>query len=225
MTTTHCVLVRHGETDWNRERRLQGHRDIALNERGLWQAEAAARRLSERLGLELKDVRPAVGVPVLMTSDLLRCRQTAAAIAAALGLPLNLEPRLREHDYGIFEGCTPADIERDFPDRAARWWARDPDLELGHGESLRQFAGRVEGALEELALAHLGRTLIVVTHGGVLDVAYRMARGLPLSAPRQGELANASLNTMRWHGGRFEILEWGDVSHWRRAPSEQDMPP
>jgi len=104
--------------------------------------------------------------------------------------------------------------------RAARWQARDPDLEIEGGESLRVFARRVEDALASLAAAHSGRTLVIVTHGGVLDVAYRIARGLALEAPRDFEIANASLNRLRFEGGRFSIVEWGEVSHWRDALDE-----
>ncbi len=211
------VLVRHGETAWNRDRRIQGQLDTPLNDEGLRQARAAARRLA----IDARRARADGAAPIaLVTSDLLRCRQTAEPIAAALGVEPSFDARLRERHFGVFQGRTFTEILRDDATRAARWQARDPDLEVEGGESLRVFARRAEDALASLAAAHAGRTLVVVTHGGVLDVAHRLARGLPLEAPRDFEIANASLNRLRFDGVRFELVAWGDVSHWQGALDE-----
>lgn len=213
------VLVRHGETAWNRDRRIQGQLDTPLNDEGRRQARAAAARLAAdaRDGRDGRDTRAA---HALVTSDLMRCRQTAEPIAAALGIEAVPDPRLRERHFGVFQGRTWGEILREDADRAARWQARDPDLEVEGGETLRAFARRVEEALASLAAAHLGRTLVVVTHGGVLDVAHRLARGLPLEAPRDFEIANASLNRLRWEDDRLSMVAWGEVSHWRGALDE-----
>lgn len=214
---TELVLVRHGETAWNRDRRIQGHLDTPLNDEGLRQARAAARRLAA----DARRTRAAgEAPPALVASDLQRCRQTAEPIAAALGVEPSFDARLRERNFGVFQGRTYAEILRDDAARAARWQARDPDLEIEGGESLRVFARRVEDALASLAAAHAGRTLVVVTHGGVLDVVNRLARGLALEAPRDFEIANASLNRLRFDGDRFALVAWGEVSHWRDALDE-----
>ncbi len=210
------VLVRHGETAWNRDRRIQGQLDTALNDEGLRQARAVARRLAA----DARRDGAGGASPALVSSDLLRCRQTAEPIAASLGVPLGLDPALRERHFGVYQGRTWTQILSDDADRAERWRARDPDLEVEGGESLRAFARRVGDALATLGAAHRGRTLVVVTHGGVLDVAHRLARGLPLEAPRDFEIANASLNRLRFDGERFEMIGWGDVSHWRDALDE-----
>ena len=210
------VLVRHGETAWNRDRRIQGQLDTPLNAEGVRQARAAARRLAA----DARRAGAGASPPVLVSSDLLRCRQTAEPIAAALDVGLGLDARLRERHFGVFQGRTWPEILRDDADRAAGWLARDPDLEVEGGESLRAFARRAGDALATLAAAHRGRTLIVVTHGGVLDVAHRLARALPLEAARDFEIANASLNRLRFDGERFAIVQWGDVSHWREALDE-----
>ena len=220
MPATDLILLRHGETAWNRERRIQGQLDTPLHDEGVRQARAAARRLDaerDRWGLA-----PAVGAPLpaMVSSDLLRCRQTAEPIAAALGLDVALDPRLRERHFGIFQGQTYPDLKRDDPERYERWMHRDPDFDIDGGESLRTFARRIEAVLVDLATAHPGRTVVVVTHGGVLDVANRLCRGLALNAPRDFDIPNAGLNRLRFDGARFGLLTWGDVGHWQDALDE-----
>lgn len=212
--TTDLILLRHGETAWNRERRIQGQLDTPLNDEGLRQARAAARRLAAEASHWALDDPRAQGRPVMLSSDLTRCRQTAEPIASALGLDFALDARLRERAYGVFEGRTWPEIRRDDAERFDRWQSRDPDFDAGGGESLRRFAARVEGTLFDLAVRHRGRTLVLVTHGGVLDVVNRLCRGLTLEAPRDFEIPNASLNRIRFDGERFELRVWGDVAHW-----------
>ncbi|HLT28030.1 MAG TPA: histidine phosphatase family protein [Zeimonas sp.] len=198
--------MRHGVTAWNRERRFQGQLDTPLDEQGLEQARRTGRRLA------------AWPLAAVYTSDLLRARQTAEAIAAPHGLALRIEPRLRERHYGRFEGRTYAEIERIDADAYRRWRAREPDFELpGGGETLRGLYGRVEAALLELSRRHRGETIAVVTHGGVLDCAFRVATGLAIDAPRTHELLNASLNRIVWHGEAFTLLEWADAAHLHDA--------
>jgi 2,3-bisphosphoglycerate-dependent phosphoglycerate mutase len=211
---TELILIRHGETAWNRERRIQGQLDTPLNDEGRRQALAAAERLAGERGRYLLD--SAAGARIV-SSDLMRCRHTAEAIAAATGLPLSVDARLRERGYGMFEGRTYPEVQRDMAEAFQRWLSRDPDFDVEGGESLRSFHLRVDAVLRELAQAAEGRTLVVVTHGGVLDIAYRVCRGLELTAPRDFELLNASLNRISWDGSRFDVVEWGDVSHWRPA--------
>ena len=220
MTDTDLILLRHGETDWNRERRVQGQLDTPLNAEGRRQALAAARHLSDRAAeyrLAQEAGRPRA---VLITSDLQRCRETAAPIATATGLVAEPDVRLRERGYGVFEGRTLPEAQRELGAQFERWLARDPDFDVGGGESLRSFQRRVEDALRDLVERHAGQTLLIVTHGGVLDIVNRMARSVPLEAPRDFEIPNASLNRLRHRGGRFEILQWGAVSHWRDALDE-----
>jgi probable phosphoglycerate mutase len=203
---TTLILVRHGVTDWNQARRFQGQIDIPLNEEGRRQAELTGRRFREE--------RPPQPVAAVLSSDLSRAVQTAEPIARTLGLKLEQDPSLRERHYGAFEGLTPDEIVRDHEQAWHRWKAREPDFVLpGGGESLRGFSRRVEGALLALAERFPAATVIAVVHGGVLDCAYRLAAGLPLDAPRQYELLNASLNSIGCAAGRFELLDWADVRH------------
>lgn len=196
------VLVRHGVTTWNKARRFQGRIDVPLDTEGHRQARLAARRLS--------------GEPVaaVYASDLARAWQTGEAIARELGLPLRPEPGLRERHYGAFEGRTFDEIRSDLPEDHARWQARDLHFTPGgSGESLAQLHARVLDALLGLASRHPGETVVAVTHGGVLDCAYRIATGLPLDAPRAHDLLNASLNRIAWDGETFRLIGWADVAH------------
>ncbi len=209
---TGVILIRHGVTAWNRQRRFQGSIDIPLEPEGHAEAEQAAVRLGE-----LASTRP---VSAIYCSALSRARQTAEPIARELGLSLAVEPGLGERHYGAFEGLTPAELERDWTDEFRRWREREPDFGLpGGGESLRAFYERVNRALEALAMRHPGERVVAVTHGGVLDCAYRLASQIDLSAVRRHDLLNASLNTIVRGPDGWRVHDWGDVSHLRPSGS------
>ncbi|MFC5551156.1 histidine phosphatase family protein [Massilia aerilata] len=203
------ILIRHGETAWNAERRLQGHLDIALNAEG----ERQARLLAEALAPEHIDL--------IVSSDLGRARQTAQAVATPRNMPVMLEPGLRERCYGGFEGLLYSEIERRFPAEFAAWQARDVDAILpsgkNRGETFRAFYTRSTDAILALAAAHPGKDIAMVAHGGVLECAYRMALGLPLETPRDFKVYNASINRFRLEEGRLALESWGEVAHLRPA--------
>ncbi|MCM5572423.1 histidine phosphatase family protein [Burkholderiaceae bacterium FT117] len=207
---TTIVLVRHGVTDWNRERRFQGQIDIPLNEEGRRQAELTGRRIASDPHRHR--------IAAVHTSDLSRAAQTAEPIARALGLPMLSDPALRERHYGAFEGRTHDELERDQAEAWQRWRSREPDFALpGGGESLREFHARVERALLGLAARYPSATVVAVAHGGVLDCAFRIAAGLPLDAPRGHDLLNASLNRIAFDGEGFRLVDWADVAHLEEA--------
>lgn len=208
------VLVRHGVTAWNLDRRFQGQLDTPLAEAGLAQAVKTSLRLADW------------PIAAVYASDLLRARQTAEPIAARLGLPLRLEPRLRERHYGLFEGMTYEEIARGHAEAYRRWREREPAYALpGGGESLLDLHARVEPALRELALRHAGRSVVAVTHGGVLDCAYRIATGLAIDAPRTHDLLNASLNRIAWDGTRFRLVGWADAAHLAESLDDVESRP
>lgn len=210
---TELVLVRHGETAWNRARRIQGHIDIELNDVGHRQARRAGRRLATE------------PIAAIISSDLLRARQTADAIAQACRLPIEIDARLRERAFGAFEGRGHAELQRDCAADYARWRSREPDFALpGGGESLAGFQQRVEQVLHEITERHAGARVVVVTHGGVLDAAYRIGSGLAITAPRTVDLLNASLNRLRRVQGRFELAGWADVAHLAETLDDIDPP-
>jgi probable phosphoglycerate mutase len=206
---TELVLIRHGETDMNRELRFQGHVDVALNALGLEQA----RRLAARLVGEKADA--------LYASDLLRARQTAQPIAASLALQAVAEKGLREQSFGRIDGMRVDDIKEQHPEAWERWTRFEQDFAMPGGESTRQFHQRVMEAVYRLAMANAGKTLVLVTHGGVLDMIYRTARSLGLDGPRQSEIPNAGLNRIRVRKeGAIDILHWADTRHLADLPPQ-----
>jgi probable phosphoglycerate mutase len=198
---TRIVAVRHGETVWNAEMRMQGQLDTALSERGRRQAARAAQALAGE------------GIEAIVASDLVRAYDTAATIAAVLGLPIKTDTGLRERSFGIFEGHTYAEIDARWPDEAARWRRHEPAFEPEGGESLIAFNDRAVAAATRIAAAARGRTTLVVSHGGVLDCLYRAASGLALGAPRSWELGNAAINRLLYTGERFTLVGWSDTAH------------
>jgi probable phosphoglycerate mutase len=209
---TELILIRHGETDWNRELRFQGQVDVPLNAVGHEQA----RRLGVRLAGE--------AVNLLVCSDLIRTRQTALPISQQSLHPLKreavLNSALREQNFGVIDGMRVEDIKARHPDTWAQWIKFQSDFAFAGGETTQQFHSRVMAAVRALALTHAQQTLVVVTHGGVLDMIYRTARDLPLSGPRQSEIPNAGLNRVRIEGDAIEIIAWADTQHLADMPAQ-----
>jgi len=205
---TELILIRHGETDWNRELRFQGQVDVGLNAIGLEQA----RRLAARMAAE--------SAHALYASDLIRAQQTAQPIGATLDLGAVGEPGLREQSFGQVDGMRVDDIKARYPEAWEGWLRFEPDYAMPQGESTRAFHARVIDAVQRLVAAHPGQRLVVVTHGGVLDMVYRTARALGLSGPRQSEIPNAGYNRVRVTPGGIEIIDWADVRHLADLPPQ-----
>jgi probable phosphoglycerate mutase len=202
MQATRIIAIRHGETDWNAGARIQGHTDIALNARGRWQAE----RLAHALAHESFDA--------VYASDLARALQTARPFAQRSGLSPQPEPGLRERAFGDFEGLAFAEIEQRWPDAARRWRARDASFgAAGGGERLDDFYARCVACASALGARHLGQTIALVAHGGVLDCLYRAAARIPLDAPRTWQLANAGINRLLYTPEGLTLVGWGDTAH------------
>ncbi len=161
---TTLLFVRHGETDWNRDGRWQGHSDTQLNDAGREQA----RLVADELG----------GVDVIYSSDLARARETADIIAAQLGgLEVNVDQRLRERSFGAWEGRTAPEIEADFAEQHARWLA-GKGAGADDAEPFDAFGARVRGFLEDLLARHPEETVLIVAHGGSIRVIHALASGL-----------------------------------------------
>jgi probable phosphoglycerate mutase len=202
---TRILAIRHGQTVWNADSRIQGHTDIELDELGRWQAE----RLAQALGDD--------ELHALYSSDLKRAQQTAAPLAARKGLNTRLDVGLRERGFGEFEGLSFAQIEQRWPDQAQAWRRRDPDFGARGGEVLRDFRDRVVAAVARLARVHRGQHIALVTHGGVLDLLYREATRVALDAPRTWQLGNAAINRLLHTDQGLMLVGWADAGHLERC--------
>ncbi|MBO7410625.1 MAG: histidine phosphatase family protein [Ottowia sp.] len=214
MQAVRITAIRHGETDWNAASRVQGHTNIALNARGLLQAERAAAALAQG------DAPQCV-----YSSDLQRAMQTAQAVADATGAPLHAVPGLRERCFGRFEGHSFQELNERFPEEAEQWRRRVPEwAPPGGGESLLAFRARILDAVNTLAAAHLGQHIVIVSHGGALDVLYRAATGLGLQDARTWRLGNAALNRLLWTPeSGLTLVGWADEAHLENAPLHGDI--
>ncbi len=219
MTTRLCV-VRHGETDWNIQRRIQGQLDVPLNAHGRSQAAALARSLRD------------TDFSVCYSSDLLRAQQTAQTVCAGTHWPLQLEADLRERHYGKLQGLTAEELALRDPQAGRRYAARDLHDDFGGGESLLRFARRVRAVVTTLARRHAGGALLLVTHGGVLDVLYRHATGRALETPRDFSVPNVGVNwfDLTFDGAAPDALpswhlrSWADQRHLQAVAGLEELP-
>lgn len=210
VTTLH--LVRHGQTESNAGGRIQGQSESQLSSLGRAQAE----RLAEALAL--------LAPRTLYASDLVRARDSAAPAAARLGLPLVLEPRLRERAYGILEGMTWTEIIAEHPDVYARLAAADPEFRIPGGESRRDLSERITAAIDALADRHAGQTFAVVSHGGVMSAFVAHVLGLPLERTPALRTLNGCISTFERGQGGWRMLTFGAVAHLGADPAPRPPP-
>jgi probable phosphoglycerate mutase len=201
METTRIIAIRHGETAWNVDTRIQGQTDIGLNDKGHWQARQAAAALAHE------------PIAAIYTSDLSRAHDTARAIAQVQGLTPQTEVGLRERAFGIFEKRTWSEIESLWPDDARQWRERVPDWAPAEGESLLALRERIQQLTHALAARHVGEQIVLVAHGGVMDILYRLATQQALQAPRTWTLGNANINRLLWSPQGLSLVGWGDARH------------
>ena len=198
-------MIRHGETSWNAEGRVQGQTDVPLSEVGHSQARAVAALFAGRQ------------IDALYSSDLQRVTQTAQPVAQALGLAIRVEPMLRERHYGMFETLTYAEVRANHPDEFARFHAKELDYDFRSGESLREFNERSLACARALAQRHAGQSILVFTHGGVLEMVYRYAKNTGLASPRDFEIPNAAINRVEISGEAWRVLQWAECGHLEAA--------
>jgi probable phosphoglycerate mutase len=199
------LVIRHGETVFNAQKRYQGHSDSSLTETGRNQVAALGRRMAK------------MKFDALISSDLGRTQETASIIAEHTGHSVQTDSRLRERNYGVLEGLTVPEINAGHPEVLECLDANDPDYIIPDGESHRQHYQRNVAAIEEIVSGKSGGRIALVAHGGVLDSLFRYVACLPLSQPRCFITTNASLtiinhgmfySTMRW-----VIETWCDTAH------------
>ena len=198
---TRFIVVRHGETYWNAETRIQGQLDSDLNEEGIAQAEAVGARVAKE------------SFDVLVSSDLGRARATAQRISDRTGKPIELDAALRERCFGCVQGMLYSEADKAHPGAFAKFRDADPDYVIPEGESRRAFHHRIRDAFEALAAKHAGRTVVVVTHGGALATLYRHIHDIPLDVAHPIAITNAAVNVLVHDAGCWTIESWSDRGH------------
>lgn len=210
MHATRIVAIRHGETSWNVDGRIQGHLDIPLNDIGLWQAQCTGAALADE------------HFDAIYSSDLQRALVTAQSVGQTTGCAVQPDTGLRERCFGCFEGRTFKDIEAEAPEQALRWRKRDPEFVPDNGgESLHMLRGRIQHTVDRLAAQHIGGQIALVAHGGVMDILYRLATRQDLQAPRSWELGNAAINRLLWTPEGLTLVGWGDTAHLNNVSRDE----
>ena len=194
-------IVRHGETEWNAEGRIQGHTDVSLSEQGRRQAESLARRLAQ------------VPFDVAYCSDLARAHETAQIILGDRGIRLRPTDRLREYQKGVFEGLTVHESSKRYPDMYQASLINDLDFAPTGGETIRETSARTAGFVAELRENHLEDAVLVVGHGGSLRSVIVALMGLPLEANWKFVMGNCALSVFELYSDNGVMRLYNDASH------------
>lgn len=194
-------IVRHGETVWNREGRIQGHTDVGLSERGREQARLLARRLAS------------APLDAAYASDLCRAADTAAAVLAGRNVPLYPTPRLREYHKGAFEGMTEGELRAQYPAEYPGYVAKDLDYAPEGGESTRGVSARMTGVINEIKERHLNDAVLVVGHGGSLRAAMMALLGMSMDANWRFVFGNCTLTIVDTYHDNAVLRLFNDGSH------------
>lgn len=198
MLATKIFLVRHGETQWNLEGRMQGHLDSPLTDKGVAQAKALGEKLEHYF------------FTAIYSSDSPRALTTARYLSQQR---IALKQCLRERNLGIFQGVLKKDLELLFPEEFRHYSTHNPDYVVPQGESGHQFRRRCVTCLEDIARQHSGEQILVVAHGGVLNSIFKHTVDLPYASPRCFTLSNTTLNIFSYQDNRWLLETWGDASH------------
>ncbi len=199
---TQLTFVRHGETEWNLQRRVMGHRDSALTQTGIEQA----RRLAVRLR--------GVAFDAIYTSDLGRAVTTAAILAEGRAVEARSDARLRERRMGAFEGLTVPEMRERYPREREEYERRGAEAFEGlEIESVRDHSARVWACALELATRHEGGRVLVVTHGGALTALFQKVFDVSYAAAQKAKRPNAGVNAFICDADRWAMETWGDTAH------------
>jgi broad specificity phosphatase PhoE len=199
---TRIILVRHGQTEWNRVERFRGHADVPLNETGLAQAEATGKRIAA----EWKPM-------VVYSSPLTRAVRTAEAIAGHFDLPVQVHPELIDIDYGRWQGLTPDEVREQWPELLDDWYNKPASVQIPGGETLEQLRSRAHAVIDELAASHRDQTIVVVGHTVINRIILLSVLGL--SNDRFWRLCQdtCAVNCFEAEGGDFTLVSLNDTCH------------
>ncbi len=202
--TTRFVLVRHGQTEWNRVERFRGRADIPLNDVGLAQAIATGRRVAAEWA-----------PTAVYSSPLSRSVATAEAIAAPLGLTVVTLDGLADIHYGDWQGLTPEEAAARWPDLVRAWYTAPATVRIPGGESLADLRERAMAAVHELAARHAGETIALVSHTVVNRVILLAVLGLGNDRFWRLRQDNCAINVFEAEGGDFTLVTMNDTCHLR----------
>lgn len=216
MNKSNFWLIRHGETDWNSHKRLQGWRDIELNELGIQQ--------SKDLEKHLMSPKFTASIDVIISSDLKRAYQTAEIATQQWDKPITKLESLRERNYGIYEGHTLV-INQGQRAGLPDFDLRDPTAPLQDGEALNVFYKRIKTAFEDIAVKNMGKNIMVFAHGGVIDIAWRLAHHYDLNVFREHAIINASINQFSIDESlNWQNINWGQTQHLDAGSNPSVLP-
>ncbi|MDP7583187.1 MAG: histidine phosphatase family protein [SAR324 cluster bacterium] len=200
MKETEIILIRHGETEWNSQQRMQGHSNSDLSEVGRGQIQA--------LGELMKNV----SFDHIYSSDSLRARQTAEAVTQYSGHTLQFDQRIREKNLGVFEGLTSTEAKERHPEIYRLFKTAGANYVIDEGESTQQLLERALEFIEEIRLRHPQERVVMVTHGGVVRVLMKHALGLSIDAPTRFIIKNTGIFGLIWNEN-WLVTQMGGVSH------------
>ncbi len=209
MPITEIFLVRHGETEWNVQQRLQGHADSPLTDIGHQQAEALAGSLQN------------YDFDAIYSSDLKRAVDTADKIVSKNGGQLQEDSRIRERHFGVLQGLTTIEMAEQHPHVWQQYQSYAPDYCIPEGESAKECLQRVVQCFDELVTKHQGKRILIVTHGGILSIFLKYVLKIPLDTPRRYQLLNSSLNIFTYDK-EWMLYSWGNMCHVHNVRSLDD---
>jgi len=198
---TEITIIRHGETIWNAQQRIQGHRNSKLSENGIRQAGLVAKSLAKR------------EFDVLISSDLERAAETAGIINKLLQLPLEYNKNMRERSFGIVEGMTLAEMKEKFPREYRSYKEREPGFKFSGGESIEQLFNRVTSEIEAIARKFENKKVLIVSHGLVLETMMYKTFNIKLNSPRVFSINNSSISSFYIDRDNWFLKEWGVIEH------------
>ena len=201
---TEIIIIRHGETEWNKTGRFQGHSDVPLSEEGRAQAEA----LGKNLVVDHVDA--------IYASDLTRAMETAAPLAERFGLPVIPDPQLRELNFGAWEGRNFNDVNAENPDAMKNFYNDPEQANIPDSENFTDFQRRVAGRVREIAAQERGKRIVIVSHGASIRILLADLLSMPIRSIWHLSQLNTAVNKIRFEDDGFAVVTlMNDTSHLR----------